>query len=216
MRLTVVSWPATSNRLHVAMISSSVSWSPDSTTWIRPDIRSSPGSSATLRDQVREVFVEPQLGLHLAVQVVRSLAGERDERVKRSGRQRRSRAELVLVLHRHAEQTADHRHRQRMCQIGDDVEVTVLLDRVEQPVTSAVISGSSVFTTLGANALLPAFAAACGPADQGTGSSGRRIRRRRAPAALSTARRRLLSVARRRRVAQHVVAVLVATRTPSD
>ena len=69
------------------------------------------GIAATLRDQVAKVFVEPQLGLQLAVQVVGSLAGERDERVKRLGRQRRCRAELVLVLHRHAEQAADHRHR---------------------------------------------------------------------------------------------------------
>ncbi len=43
-------------------------------------------------------------------------------------------AELRLVLERHAKQPADHRDRQRVGEVGDDVEVTGLGDRVEQGV----------------------------------------------------------------------------------
>ena len=108
--VAVVSWPAMSSSIPIATISAVESCSPSSETSISAEISASSGSARLRLDELGEVRGQARVGL-----VGGGLAGVVDHRP-------RPRAERVLVLHRHAEQLADHRRRQRHRVVGDEVD----------------------------------------------------------------------------------------------
>ncbi len=188
IRLTVVSCPAISSRLQVATISSSVSWSPSSSAGSARRSGRRRGSRRRRVDRGRAGNPAARARPACAPRSRRRpspvtvMNGSSD-----LGQQRRGRAELRLVLERHAEQPADHRDRQRVGQIGDGVErARRCRPSSSSPSTSRDDVGLERLDHLGHERLADqAAAAGCGRAGRGTGTPAARTAARSAPSAIA-------------------------------
>ena len=128
MRLTVVSWPATSSRNTMDVSSSSVSRSAPSRAATSADIRSSAGCARLVRHELAHVGDQRRRRADPRVRADRGAADER----------RRPAPEPGLVPGGHPEQLADHGDRQRVGVRRDQVGFAVLGERGGEVVEEAV------------------------------------------------------------------------------
>ena len=143
MRFVVVSKPAAKSSITVLTSSSWLSWSPCSSTWTSSERRSSVGCARRSAIRASRCSVSTLSRRDRGVEVF-----ERWVELERLHRGAHVRLERGAFLGGNAEHLADHGHRQRQRELGDDVDVAVGVELVEQLVGEAHDVGAQVLDRL--------------------------------------------------------------------